>query len=135
MAKTTAIGSCLEQYLEGTSGIPEIKWANTKFDPNSNDTFLQVEVIPTARRRAAMGLGQQKRSQGLFSVEVCTPENLGAGAGSDLADIILERFDLDTSITIDGTTVSIDYAQVTKSFERPPFYCTPVTISWYSYTD
>lgn len=135
MAKTTAIGSCLENYLSTATGLPFIKFPNTEYNPPTDSTFIVARVIHTSRRRASLGLGQPKRSQGIFTIDIFTPENLGPGAGSDLADLVLTRFDLDTSITFGGVSVSIDYAEVNMEYEKTPFYCTPVVVAWYAYTD
>jgi Bacteriophage related domain of unknown function len=135
MAKFNAITACLDTYLAATSGIPAIKWSNVEYNPDTGTSFLAVENIFTSRKPASMGLNQQKRTQGIYSIYIYTPENLGPGAGTTLADILITAFDVNTAITQSGTTVSVEYSEVGKSFETSPFYCTPVTIAWYAYTD
>jgi hypothetical protein len=90
-------------------------------------------MVPTSRRPAVRGLNPQQRYDGLYSILICTPENLGPGAGYDIADLLLDRFDATTDISLSGLTISIDYSEVRTSFLDSPFYCTPVTIAWYVY--
>jgi hypothetical protein len=135
MAKFNAITACLDTYLLATPSIPTIKWSNVAFNPDTGTPFLSAENIFTSRKPASMGLNQQKRTQGIYTINIYTPENLGPGAGTILADTLITRFDVNTYITQSGTTVSVEYSEVGKSFEASPFYCTPVTIAWYAYTD
>jgi len=61
------------------------------------------------------------------------PEGLGPGAGDDIADLLLDRFNATTDVSYGGYIVSIDYSEVRTSFLDSPFYCTPVTVAWYIY--
>jgi len=90
-------------------------------------------MVPTSRRAAVRGLNPQKRYDGIYSILVCTPEGLGSGAGYDIADLLLDRFNVATDISFNGLIISIDYSEVRTSFLDSPFYCTPVTIAWYVY--
>lgn len=127
------IRACLDSHLTGTSGIPTIARQNVPFEPTTGTSFVKADMIPTSRRAAVRGLNPSKRYDGLYSVLVCTPEGLGSGAGYDIADILLDRFNVATDISFGGLTISIDYSEVRTSFLDSPFYCTPVTIAWYVY--
>lgn len=120
---------------------------------------MKADLIPTSRRPAVRGLNPQQRYDGLYSLLICTPEGLGPGAGYDIADLLLARFEATTDITytypVDAilqengdnlllednsrllighpTIVSIDYSEVRTSFLDSPFYCTPITVAWYCY--
>lgn len=127
------IRACLDSHLTGTSGIPTIARQNVPFEPTTGTSFVKADMIPTSRRAAVRGLNPSKRYDGLYSVLVCTPEGLGSGAGYDIADILLDRFNVATDISFGGLNISIDYSEVRTSFLDSPFYCTPVTIAWYVY--
>lgn len=127
------IRACLDSHLTGTSGIPTIARQNVPFEPTTGTSFVKADMVPTSRRAAVRGLNPSKRYDGLYSVLVCTPEGLGSGAGYDIADILLDRFNVATDISFGGLTISIDYSEVRTSFLDSPFYCTPVTIAWYVY--
>ena len=153
------IRACLDTHLSGTVGIPAIARQNVPFEPTTGTSFVKADLIPTSRRPAVRGLNPQQRYDGLYSLLICTPEGLGPGAGYDVADLLLARFEATTDITYtnptdailqeDGfalllednsklllgspTIVSIDYSEVRTSFLDSPFYCTPITVAWYCY--
>lgn len=127
------IRACLDNHLAGTTGIPTIARQNVPFEPTTGTSFVKADMIPTSRRPAVRGLNPQKRYDGLYSLLICTPEGLGPGAGYDIADLLLARFDAATDIAYNGFIVSIDYSEVRTSFLDSPFYCTPITVGWYIY--
>jgi len=127
------IRACLDTHLAGTVGLPAVAYQNVPYEPTTGTTFVKVDMVPTSRRPAVRGLNPQQRYDGLYSILICTPENLGPGAGYDVADLLLDRFDATTDISLSGLTISIDYSEVRTSFLDSPFYCTPVTVAWYVY--
>ena len=127
------IRACLDTHLSGTVGIPTIARQNVPFEPTTGTSYVKAEMVPTSRRPAVRGLNPQQRYDGLYSLLICTPEGLGPGAGYDIADLLLDRFNATTDISNAGLIISVDYSEVRTSFLDSPFYCTPVTIAWYVY--
>jgi len=153
------IRACLDTHLSGTVGIPAIARQNVPFEPTTGTSFIKANLVPTLRRPAVRGLNPQQRYDGIYSILICTPEGLGVGAGYDIADLLLDRFNATTDIVYTNpfdailqesgddillednsrlllgspTIVSIDYSEVRTSFLDSPFYCTPVTVAWYTY--
>lgn len=153
------IRACLDTHLSGTTGIPTIARQNVPFEPTTGTSYIKADLIPTLRRPAVRGLNPQQRYDGLYSILICTPEGLGSGAGYDIADLLLDRFNATTDIVYTNpfdailqeggddllledssrlllgspTIVTIDYSEVRTSFLDSPFYCTPVTVAWYTY--
>jgi hypothetical protein len=127
------IRACLDTHLSGTVGIPTIARQNVPFEPTTGTSYVKADMIPTSRRPAVRGLNPQQRYDGLYSLLICTPEGLGPGAGYDIADLLLDRFNATTDISNAGLTISVDYSEVRTSFLDSPFYCTPITVAWYCY--
>lgn len=153
------IRACLDTHLSNTVGIPVVARQNVPFEPTTGTAYIKADLIPTSRRPAVRGLNPQQRYDGLYSILICTPEGLGSGAGYDIADLLLDRFNSTTDISYSNpfdamlqesgddillednsrlllgtpTIVSIDYSEVRTSFLDSPFYCTPVTVAWYTY--
>jgi hypothetical protein len=127
------IRACLDTHLSGTASIPTIARQNVPFEPTTGTSFVKADMIPTSRRPAVRGLNPQQRYDGLYSLLICTPEGLGPGAGYDIADLLLARFEATTDISNAGLTISVDYSEVRTSFLDSPFYCTPITVAWYCY--
>lgn len=132
------IRACLDTHLSNTSGAPVIARQNVPYEPTTGTSFIKADLVPTSRRPAVRGLNPQQRYDGLYSILICTPEGLGSGAGYDIADLLLERFNATTDITYTNPSaqtfiVSIDYSEIRTSFLDSPFYCTPLTVAWYCY--
>ena len=127
------IRACLDTHLSGTASIPTIARQNVPFEPTTGTSYVKADMIPTSRRPAVRGLNPQQRYDGLYSLLICTPEGLGPGAGYDIADLLLARFEATTDISNAGLTISVDYSEVRTSFLDSPFYCTPITVAWYCY--
>lgn len=153
------IRACLDTHLVGTSGIPTIAHQNVEFNPTTGTSFIKADLVPNSRRPAVRGLNPQKLYTGFYNLLVCTPEGQGSGAGYEIADLLLGRFECATDILYTNPTdtillesgdtlllesgdslllgsptiVSIDYSEVGTSYLDSPYYCTPVTVSWYLY--
>lgn len=133
MAILNDIRACLDNHLVTTPDLPQIAHQNVKFAPTNGEPYIEVSFMPTARRPAVRGPDPQQLHQGMYRLLVCTPENMGPGAGFDIADKLLDRFDATTDISYGGLILSVDYAEVGVSFLDAPFYCTPVFVAWYIY--
>lgn len=132
------IRACLDTHLYDMSGMPQIARQNVPFKPTTGQPYLQTTLVPTSRRPATRGLNPQQRYEGIYSILVATPEGLGSGAGYDLSDQLLARFEATKDISYTdplGNTliVTVEYSEVRTSFLDPPFYYTPVIVSWYIY--
>lgn len=153
------IRACLDTHLSNTPNIPVIARQNIPFEPTTGAPYIQASLVPTSRRPAVRGLNPQQRYDGIYNILICTPEGLGSGAGYDVADLLLDRFNATTDIVYTNpfdailqengddillednsrlllgspTIVSIDYSEVRTSFLDSPFYCTPLTVAWYAY--
>lgn len=138
MPVTNDIRAALEGYLAATTpALPPISYGNVPFDQTTqadvNGVYIQAQFAPISRRPATRGPNPQYRHSGVFLVTVCTPENIGQGAGMTLVDQLLTRFAVDTPILTVDVNVTIEYSQPETGYQRPPFYCQPVRIGWYCY--
>jgi len=133
------IRAALENKLANTASLPsDIAYENVSFSPTTGTDYLQTFFIPTSRRPAVRGLNPQQRYQGIFSVNVYTPEGNGPATADSLANTILEAFEATTKISYTGDetiTVSIDYAERQQGFLDAPWYYVPVSIGWYCYNN
>jgi len=98
------IRACLDTHLSGTVGIPAIARQNVPYEPTTGTSFIKADLVPTSRRPAVRGLNPQQRYDGLYSILICTPEGMGPGAGYDLADLLLARFEATTDISYTSLT-------------------------------
>ena len=115
------IRAALETHLAGTSGLPDIAYENVTYSPTTGQSFINP----------------QQRYQGIFSLNVYSPEGTGPSACEAIVKKLLERFEATTDITYnDGSadyTVFISYAERSNALVDAPWYLIPVDIGWYIY--
>ena len=133
------IRATLDHRLNTAVGLPIIANQNTTFSPVTDTPFIKSTLIPTLRRPAVRGLNPQQRYDGIYNIVICTPEGVGPGSAYDIADTLLDLFDATTDIfhpdyPTTNVIVSIDYSELDNSFLDSPFYCTPINIAWYTYS-
>ena len=129
------IRAALETHLNTSSfSLPDIAWENVDYKPSTGTEFIKVQFLPTSRRPAVKGTNPRHRLQGIFRLLCHFPENQGPGNTQDLVENLIDRFDSTTDIILDGTTVRIEYTQQESSYSSSPWYITPVTVAWFSYT-
>ena len=135
MSTANAIRIALENHLNtSTPTLPAIAWDNVKFTRTEGTPYIRADFRPATRRPVAAGPNPEQRTNGLFYLTICTPENKGANAGMVLADQLLARFNGSDAIVTDSVIVRIEYSEVKQPLHDPPFYAIPVEIGWYSHT-
>jgi hypothetical protein len=125
--------AALETYLLDTVGLPDTAFQNVIFTPTTGEEFIKTTFIPISIRPAVRGLNPQLRYDSLFNILICTPENAGSGVGFQLADTLLDRFKATTDIPYSDIFVSVEHSEVGMPYLAPPFYCTPLTVTVYTY--
>jgi len=157
---TRSIRSALETRLSQTTDVPSISFQNVKYKPSTGTEFIEVQFQPTSRRPSTMGPNPVQRYQGLLTLLIHWPENVGPGEAEGLADNLVERFesitDLYWSISTDSLLtedeafivlenggrvlvdnddiyIRIEYTQVETPYSNPPWYVVPVRVAWYTY--
>ena len=133
MPITNDIRAALDSKLASLSGLPPVVFTNQDFDENAGDDYISVSFSLTSRRPAVRGPNPQMRYQGLYTVTVCVPTDIGAGRAIGHVDKIMGAFDGSTDVVGPSKTVSIEYAEPGAAFYRGAFYCMPVQIAWYIY--
>lgn len=127
------VRAIFDDRLASTPDIPKIAFQNVPYAHEVGDTYVKATLAPTSTRLSTMGSNPQQLYKGLYNLLICTPEANGSGEGYDLADTLLARFPASQDLSLDGQYITIEYSEVGASFLDSPFYCTPITIGWYSY--
>ncbi|CAB4125110.1 Protein of unknown function DUF4128 [uncultured Caudovirales phage] len=133
MTITNAVRAVFDNQLASTADIPEIAFQNVPYVHAPGTPFIKATLTPTSTRLATMGDTPKQRYQGLYRLLVCVPEAEGVGVGYDLVDTLLARFPASLDITYNGQSVTVEYSEVGASFLDSPYYCTPITVAWYTY--
>jgi hypothetical protein len=127
------IRAALETQLAQITDVPVIAYENVPYTPTTGTPYLQVTYLPVTRRPAVRGLSPQQRYDVLFSINCYAPEGNGPSAADTMAKNVLEAFEATTSITLNGVTVRINYAERQQGILDSPWFFVPVNISCYAY--
>ena len=134
MSIINPIRAVLDNQLTTTTDVPPIAFQNVPYEHTVDTLFVKATTIPTSRRISSIASPNQLRYQGLYSILVCAPERQGPGVGYDWVDTLLDRFRAGSELSYNGQYVTIEYSEVGASYLDSPFYCTPITVGWYTYS-
>lgn len=128
------IRAALEVKLSQITNIPYIRYQGNTYSPTTGTPYISCRLVPTSRRPAEVGTNPFNRYQGLFTINVYTPENQGSNNNQLICNSILSAFPAGThELVFDDQTVRIEYTEQLGSFEDSPWYITPISIGWYAY--
>lgn len=134
MTTLNQIRIALENHLATmTPAPPPIAWPNVKFAPTLTTTHFVSHFIPVTRRPIAAGPSPEQMYEGLFVVNIRTPQGLGAAAGMGHVDALETRFNGSSAIVTADAVVRIDYGEAKGPLHDTPFYVIPFEIGWRSY--
>lgn len=128
------IREMMEKRLEGTPGLPDFVPQNVRYDPDPETIYVTSNLIPGIRRPEARGPNPKMLLDGVFVAVVCGKKNVGSGDNLRLAQIIAERFEGSTDLVDGATRIGINFAEARGSFDNDTHFCTPVYVSWFTYT-
>ena len=129
------IRAALETKLNTQSSLlPTLFFENVRNNPNQDDSFVRVSLVPTSTRPATRGDNPKIRYDGLFSMLICVPNNTGSGTSQGYVDTILALFSPSTAFSSGDATVSVDFAESSIGYFDEPFYCIPVSVGWHAYS-
>lgn len=136
MTVVNDIRSILESRLLTTIDVPHVVPENVKYDPDPQVPFVRCKTVVTNRTPSNMGTNPMLRYDGFFRMLVCWPTAEGVGEATELVDLLLGRFEA----TLDLGPQNDVYVRILDAIPNAgyddinlPFYCIPVTVSWYSY--
>lgn len=128
------IRAALEVTLSQIPDVPPIQYNNTRYQPTTGQPFITSNFLPTSRRPAELGTLPFNLYQGLFVVNVYTPDNTGPTQNQNICNSILTAFPAGThSLEFNDQIVRIEYTEMLGSFKDSPWFITPVNVGWYAY--
>lgn len=128
------IRSALETTLAAIPSIPDIQFQNKNYKPSTKTPFIKCTFFPTSRRPSEVGSNPFNRYQGLFVVNVYTPDNRGIRENQNICNLVLDAFPAGThDLTFNGQIVRTEFTEQLSSFESPPWFITPINVGWYAY--
>jgi len=116
MGIVAEISNALEVKLNSMSGIPDVAWQNSKYEPSIDGEYYRVTNVPFQPVQIGIGDDSGVRRDGLLQIDVAVPKGAGRIRSDALADQIVEHFPIGLElftnaesykIRIIGTTVEI----------------------------
>lgn len=129
----TEIRAALETHLDGTSGIPDVAWQNLDYKPTTGTPFIKFQFQPNFREIAIIATNPRQHYRGLCTFLLHYPENSGPGASQEVVDTLVDRFEAATDITHSSTTITIESVRQGVPYDDPPWFVTPVVVTWFIY--
>lgn len=131
-----SIRACLEKRLVALPALPHLVSENVKYDPDPQTPFVRCKTVIVTREPAGQGTDPMLRYLGFFRVLVCWPTGEGSGDAFALVDEIMNWFPPKTDLgPEDGVYVRLSETVPNAGYDdiNLPFYCVPVTVSWYTF--
>lgn len=125
------ISAALDSHLNGMVSLPPVAWENLEFEPSLGTLYLR----PTNIRGDTYAEAGQDFNMGIYMIDVFTESGQGRNETIVMADLIADRFKLDTEMTYNGVTVRIENVSCGSGIVvNDGWYQLPVSIDYYSFT-
>lgn len=128
------IRSALESQVANISGVPSAAnraWQNVQFTPTTGTSWIRMTFQPTRRRPQDVTADGLQRFDGLFLIDIFSPEGNGPAAAETLADATVDAFEAGTVLSANGQVLMIEYAEIDRAPNQDsPWFQVPVTIKW-----
>ena len=131
--------AALELRVQEVSGIPVVAYENVKFDPKTGTPFVRTRFIPISRTQKTVGVGADNKPfwldyKGIFQLVLYMPESEGQKATNDLVNAICDKFEAATDLEFDGVYVTINKVERARGINETPWFKTPVSVYWQSFS-
>lgn len=133
MAILDNIRACLDKKLLTLANAPDLVFENTTYEHTPGVTFIRAKLITNSVRPVSRGVNPWIKYDGIYALSIYTPEGEGTGAGLSLVDDLMDLFKATTYVVDGSTAITVDYTEAGTGFLDSPFYCTPVSVVWYTH--
>jgi hypothetical protein len=127
-----------QAILSHLGSLPGNTWRialpNADFEPESNESYLELHFMPASTNQAALGTDGVNVNVGLAQITVAGEDNQGFLATSTKADEIIDHFKRGTVLTKNTTKVTITKAEINPAIVENDKYNLPVSIYYRAYT-
>lgn len=122
----------LRTQLDATSSSPALPsgraWANGSYTPVLGTPYVSDTLDLADTRPAALGLGQRKRTQTLYTARVHVPSRTAVMAAMRWAGAIANGF-LNAALSVGASPVDVTEARIEGAFQSDDaWYVVPVSV-------
>ena len=134
MSNIDIIRIALETRLGTLSGLPDVAYQNTKYEPTRGTPYIRPTLmVGTGGLPVNVGQDSSLLWTGIYQIDIFRPKGEGTGDGYDLATNIQTHFKNATILTESGQQVRIRHSQVRTGKEDGDWYKIPVDVTWYAF--
>ena len=134
MSSYDPIQSVLDFNLSEIADIPDTVFENVRpIEQPYSSEFVWTQFIPVGRLPSSRGPDPLMRYNGLYIVNVCTPQNTGTKRSREIVELILGVFKGANHVSHGGFNVTIESSRQEQGFDLENHFCVPVNIDWYCY--
>ncbi len=126
------ISAALDNHLNNMVGLPSVAWPNKSFTPVAGTIYIRPtqltgDSIPTTNT--------DDMNIGIYQIDIFTEAGQGKAEIQAMADLIADRFKVDTQMTYNGVTVEVKtVSQKPARNNNDGWYQMPIEIVYYSFT-
>ncbi len=126
------ISAALDQHLKDMTGLPNVAWTNKSFTPSVGTIYIRPtqltgDSIPTT--------GTDDINIGIYQIDIFSEGGQGKAEIQAMADLIADRFKVDTQMTYNGVTVEVKtVSQKAARNNSDGWFQMPIEIVYYSFT-
>lgn len=124
----SAIHAALRTQLD-TLGYP-VAWENVPYEPEEGQAYLRESFAPNRTREASLGTTGYNRVPGVYLVDVFTPVGRGVADGETIAAAVLAAYTRGSTLTNDGTAVTIERSYRAAARADGAWWHVPCTVEW-----
>ena len=126
------IQAALDTRLNSISGGYDIAWPNIPYEPASGTSYLRPTYLPAETLQSSLGDDGKDFTVGIYQVDVFTTAGSGRTA---ITDTIADHFKRGTNLTYNGITLRVQSVSLLPVTIDGSWQISPVSISFYTYTD
>lgn len=132
---TNNIIKVLETRLAEITSVPtsNINFINTFYTPNG-ETFLQDMIFSAEPRQASLGTYGQFRFDGIYTIDIHSPTNVGRSVVNSIVKELMEMFSPGTTLTNDEISVKCKAVWESTQEFQDNWYIVPINVRYFAYT-
>lgn len=125
------ISAALDSHLNTMAGLPPVAWENLKYESILGTLYLR----PTNIRGDTYAETEKDINIGIYMIDIFSEAGQGRNESIVMADLLSDRFKIDTEVTYNGVTVRIESVSCGSGLVLDDgWYQLPVSINYYSFT-
>lgn len=127
-----AVRALLDTQLTQVVDLPPVQKENTRFTTGGT-AWCRSTLMPGEPTALSVGLGGLNEHQGLYQVDVFTPQDDGTAEAGLVAAAVQEQFPRGLILNSGGIQIHVRMAWQQPAYQVEDWYALPVVVRWVAY--